>query len=92
MASITSSKLSSVPDSSILEIPEALQRPSDFGTAAAVSPSASDSQSILPGYEGIIWKRLVGWRVPSDDKKIRTWTVTGGHGWRLEKEQDGTHW
>ena len=30
--------------------------------------------------------------MPTDDRKLRTWILTKGHGWRVEKIADTTHW
>jgi hypothetical protein len=91
MASITSSELSSVPATSILEIPDALQQSNDFGSVQAAL-SAPNPQPSSEGYDSIDWLRLPGWRIPIDDKRVRTWLVKQGHGWRLEKTKDGSIW
>jgi hypothetical protein len=91
MASIASSELTSAPATSILEMPDDLQRKSDFGTTAAIA-SVPKTAPTLGGYAGIAWEQIPGWRIPSNHKKVRTWVVRNGHGWRLKKEADGTHW
>lgn len=45
----------------------------------------------LPGYEGLVFSRVKGFRLPVDDRKIRSWVYTQGHGYRLERECDGAH-
>jgi hypothetical protein len=91
MDSEISTQLSTAPEASEPETPSLLLHSTDYGSLrnhlAVVSPSCT-----IKGYEDLIWTRLPGFRVPSDDKKVRTWTVRDGHGWRIEKISDNTHW
>jgi hypothetical protein len=91
MTSVISIELSDAPCTNALEVPTELRRASDFGSLRNTrqpSPPPCD----LEGYEGVKWARLKGYRVPTDDKKIRSWVVRNGHGWRIEKIADSTHW
>jgi hypothetical protein len=82
MASDLSSEFSEAPPTSQLEVPTILQRSSDFGSTKPYCPV--DPSPILEGYKDIIWSRLQGWRIPTDDRNISTWVLRHGHGWRLE--------
>ncbi|TKA81658.1 hypothetical protein B0A55_01353 [Friedmanniomyces simplex] len=68
-----------------------MQRASNFGSLRN-HILAEAAPCTLEGYEGVIWSRLPGYRVPTDDKKVRTWVLKDGHGWRVEKISDNTHW
>lgn len=91
MTSVTSTELSEAPQTTKLQVPRIVQRASDFGSA-----SAREEPELLPctleGYEGVYWGRLTAHRIPTDDKKVRAWVIRDGHGSRLERLSDNTHW
>ncbi len=90
MTSVTSTELSDAPPTSEIRVPSIFQRASDFGTASA--RPTSEAPCTLEGYVGVYWTRLPGYRIPTDDKKIRTWVIRNGHGSRLERTINRTHW
>ncbi|KAK5139120.1 hypothetical protein LTR32_007575 [Rachicladosporium monterosium] len=80
MTSVTSTELSDAPPTSEIRVPSIFQRASDFGTASA--RPTSEAPCTLEGYVGVYWTRLPGYRIPTDDKKIRT---LRNHCFKLEK-------
>ncbi|KAI7205574.1 hypothetical protein KC316_g657 [Hortaea werneckii] len=69
----TSSELSSAVSSSQLQVPTVWQRSSQYSSAAAQDPPQPPSN--LPGYEGIYFQRLKGFRIPIDDRKCEKTTT-----------------
>ena len=50
----------------------------------------ASSACSLPGFEGIDWKRLRGYKLPSDNYDYKSWVWL--HGWRLFQERDKSYW
>ena len=90
MTSEASSELSSAPASLRLSVPTILQRESQFDSTETHASEPSTSEPT--GYEGLQWGRLRGWRLPVDDRKLRSWIYKQGHGWRLYHEKDRAHY
>jgi len=91
MASVTSTELSTAPPTSQLHIPSIFQRASDFGSAKT---NASDEPTpcSLEGYEGLVFSRVQGFVIPTDDPILRSWIYSQGHGYRLRKDGTDEHW
>lgn len=89
MTSVVSSALSSAAATSDLEVPTNIARTDDFRSlqnhAAVDKPLANQS-----AYEGIDWRRLKGYSIPSDDADITSGVWR--QGWRLWKTAEDRYW
>ena len=90
MASDITSILTPTVTSLDLEVPTEYANTSAFGSLRN-EPDKTEPSCTLPGYQGIIWSRLKGYRIPQDSviKKAYVWRVAG---YRLIDEQHQIWW
>lgn len=83
------SDLTSSVDTSLLEVPTEFQRTSEFDSLCN-DPSSLPPPCTLVSYEGVVWTRIKGFSVPTDDFKAESgiWKL----GWRLYHNHTNRHW